>query len=215
MWDPHGAHAEFAIAPSSTTFNLPPNISFEEGSTIPLAGMTAALALFQQLGIPLPWNPVPRGSKFPVLIYGGASAVGSFALKLAKLSNCNPIITIAGKGTQFVESLNAADIIVDYRSGNVAEKVKAALQGQELLHAFDAICAHDSWKHILEVVPHHGRAKLTMVDPPHGQSTWPPKEMEGVQYSRTFVSSAYGRPYAERSAEDALLDGDFAFIFYR
>lgn len=215
MWDPHGAHAEFAIAPSSTTFVLPPNISFEEGSTIPLAAMTAALALYQHLKIPPPWNPVPEGSTLPVIIYGGASAVGAYALKLAKLSNCNPIITVAGQGIPFVESLNAAHAIVDYRKGNVAENIKAALRNQDVLHAFDAICAHYSWKHILEVLPHDGRAAMTMVDPPKGASPWPPQEMDGVKYSRTFVSSAYSRPYAERTAQEAAWDGDFAYVMFR
>jgi NADPH2:quinone reductase len=213
MWDPNGAHAEFAIAPYTTTFNLPPNITFEEGATIPLAAMTAALALYQFLQLPLPWNPVPKGTKFPVLIYGGASAVGAFALKLAKLSNCNPIITVAGQGIPFVESLDAAHAIVDYRLGNVVANIKDALKGQEVLHAFDAICAHDSWKHILEVLPTNGKAQLNIVDPPTGVTPWPPKK--AVKFSRTFVASAYGRPYPGRSPEEALRDRDFAYVMYR
>ncbi|KAH6712045.1 putative zinc binding dehydrogenase [Leptodontidium sp. MPI-SDFR-AT-0119] len=215
MRDPHGAHAEYAIAPSSTTFPLPANISFEAGSTLPLSGMAAALALYQHLSLLLPWNPVPSGTSHPVLIYGGASAVGAYALKLAKLSNCNPIITIAGQGIPFVQSLHAADIIIDDRIGNVAEQIKAALGGREVLHAFDAICAHDSWKHILDVLPRDGRATVSMVDPPKGVSPWPPREMQGVKYTRTFVSSAYGKAYAERSVEEAKLDADFAFVMFR
>jgi NADPH:quinone reductase len=89
--------------------------------------MTAALALHQHLGIPPPWRPVSQGSNYPVLIYGGASAVGAFALKLAKLSNCNPIITVAGNGIQFVESLKAADAIIDYRAGDVPTQIKKLL----------------------------------------------------------------------------------------
>lgn len=103
MAESYRAHAEYVIARASTTFYLPPNISFEEGATIPLAVMTTALALYQYLGIPPPWRPVTHGSSHPVLTYGGASAVGAFALKLAKPLNCNPIITVAGNGTLFVE----------------------------------------------------------------------------------------------------------------
>jgi NADPH:quinone reductase-like Zn-dependent oxidoreductase len=213
MGDPNGAHAEFAIAPYTTTFHLPPNITFEEGATLPLAAMTAALALYQHLQIPLPWNPVPKGTKSPVLIYGGASAVGAFALKLAKLSNCNPIITVAGKGIPFVKSLDTAHTIVDYRPGNVAADIKDALKGQEVLHALDATCAHDSWKHILDVLPANGRAHLNIVDPPAGVTPWPPKK--AVKFSRTFVASAYGRPYPGRSQEEALRDRDFAYVMYR
>ncbi|KAK0118704.1 hypothetical protein ONS96_011792 [Cadophora gregata f. sp. sojae] len=220
MWEPHGAHAEYAIAPSSTTFHLPPNISFEAGSTLPLAGMTAALALYQHLSIPPPWNPVSASSSnasLPIIIYGGASAVGAYALKLAKLSRCSPIITVAGNGIPFVESLNAADVIIDYRdpSVDVAAEITKALKGKEVLHAFDAICAHDSWKHILGVLPHDGRATIAMVDPPKGVSPWPSVEMHGVKYMRTYVSSAYGKAYKERSEEEAGWDEDFAFVMYR
>jgi NADPH2:quinone reductase len=78
-WENFMGHAEYAIAPASTTFHLPSNISFEEGATLLLASMTAAVALFQHLRLPSPWKPVPQGQTFPVLIYGGASAVGSYA----------------------------------------------------------------------------------------------------------------------------------------
>ncbi|PVH81237.1 GroES-like protein [Cadophora sp. DSE1049] len=220
MLEPHGAHAEYAIAPSSTTFHLPPNISFEAGSTLPLAGMTAALALYQHLSIPPPWNPISTSSSpasLPIIIYGGASSVGAYALKLAKLSRCHPIITIAGNGIPFVDSLNAADVIIDYRIPgiDITGEIRKALKGKEVLHAFDAVCANGSWKHILDVLPKDGRASISMVDPPKGVSPWPPVEMRGVRYVRTFVSSAYGRAYKERSEGEAGWDADFAFVMFR
>lgn len=219
MWDPHGAHAEFAIAPASTTFRLPPNTSFEEGATIPLCAMTAALALYQHLRIPPPWNPVPKGTRFPLLVYGGASAVGAFALKFAKLSNCNPIITVAGEGVPFVESLNVADIIVDYRRGSVVGEIKAALKGEEVLHVFDPISSKESWEHILGVVPLDGhRAHINSINAPRGVSPWPPEELNEVRCSKTFVSTAYGRlsPWgSDRTLEDVAYDGEFAYVMYR
>lgn len=47
MGDRGGGYAEYAIAPASTTFILPPNIPFEAGAGLPLSFMTAALALYQ------------------------------------------------------------------------------------------------------------------------------------------------------------------------
>ena len=78
------------------------------------------------------------------LIYGGASAVGTFSLKLAKLSNCSPIITVAGNSIPFVESLKIVDATIDYRSDDVPARIKEALKEKKLLHAFDAICGSDS-----------------------------------------------------------------------
>jgi NADPH:quinone reductase-like Zn-dependent oxidoreductase len=52
--------------------------------------MTAAIALYQQHKLPLPW--LPAKEKIPLIVYGGSSAVGAFAIKLAKLSKISPII---------------------------------------------------------------------------------------------------------------------------
>jgi NADPH2:quinone reductase len=52
-----GSFAEYAVGPESTTFHIPFNISFEEAAKIPLAGMTAALGLYQRLALPLPCLP--------------------------------------------------------------------------------------------------------------------------------------------------------------
>lgn len=114
-----------------------------------------------------------------------------------------------------VQSLGAADVVIDYRAGNTAENIRAALDWKEVLHAFDAICAHDSWKHVLDVMLHDGRASISMVDPAKGVTPWPPKDMDGVRYSRTFVASAYGKAYEGRSEEEAKLDGEFAKVMFR
>jgi len=217
MFAESGSYAEYAIAPAGTTFHLPPHVSFEAGATLPLASMTAALALYQHLELPTPWNPVPKGREFPVLIYGGSSAVGAFALKFAKLSNLNPVITVAGSGVEFVKSLHAADYVVDYREGQVPATIKEILDGKQLklMHAFDAICEHDSWKHILDVLAktEPAVAKFNMVDPPEPMPEWP----AGVEFSRTFVATAHGvaHSYAQRTPEEAAYDCDFAYIFYR
>ena len=151
----------------------------------------------------------------PVLIYDGSSAVGAFALEFAKLSNLNPIITVAGSGADFVKSLGAADHIVDYRKGNVVEDIKKILADKDLKlhHAFDAICEHQSWVHITDVLDKEGfqPSKINMVDPPEPIFQWP----LGIEFSRTFASSAYGVGHNFRSEEELAQDRDFAYVFYR
>lgn len=217
MFEPNGAYAEYAIAPATTTFPLPPNVSFEAGAGLPLSAMTAALALYQHLKLPL---PTEAGLKdLPVLIYGGASAVGAYALQLAKLSGLGPIITVAGSGIDFVGSLGAATHIVDYRKGDVAKQILAALGGKKLRHAFDAISYGKSYAVITEVLQASGGGHINMVGLPSLDSSnpeaaswaWP----MGVEFSRTFVSSAYYKAHDYRTEDEAHGDGDFAFMFYR
>ena len=63
--------------------------------------MTAALGMHQRLGLPDPWTPATQPT--PLVVYGGAAAVGSYAIKLAILANIHPIIAVAGRGEKFVE----------------------------------------------------------------------------------------------------------------
>jgi NADPH:quinone reductase-like Zn-dependent oxidoreductase len=103
------------MAWSHTTFHLPQHKSFEgtveitffwirtylimitKAATIPLAAMTAAISLYAHHRFPPPWAPSVKPT--PFIVYGASTAVGSFALKLARNSNIHPIIAIAGKGS--------------------------------------------------------------------------------------------------------------------
>ncbi|KAI9091551.1 hypothetical protein DFS34DRAFT_697455 [Phlyctochytrium arcticum] len=86
-------------------------------------------AFHQELDLPLPWHPrKDTDPEIPLIIYGGSTAVGAFALKLAKLSNIHPVIIAAGKGQAYVESLKAADHIINYReTKDVTAAIKTAL----------------------------------------------------------------------------------------
>lgn len=121
--------------------------------------MTAALGLYQRLELPLPFRPAK--SSIPLVIYGGSSAVGAFAIKLATQSNIHPIIAIAGKSSDFVENLidrSKGDSIVDYRKGDeaVVEGIKQALGGKKLLHAYDATAEGSTGSNISKVLDKEG-----------------------------------------------------------
>jgi NADPH:quinone reductase-like Zn-dependent oxidoreductase len=166
MGAPGGSFAEYAIGLQHTTFHIPMNVSFEEAATIPLAAMTAALGIYQHLKLPYPWAPAKEST--PLVVYGGAAAVGAFAIKFARLANIHPIIAVAGRGQQFVERLidrSKGDTVVDYRDGNeaIVQRLKAALKGQKLWYAFDATVDHGSYTNILQVLEPTGY--LTTVNP--------------------------------------------------
>ncbi|KAH7354688.1 chaperonin 10-like protein [Rhexocercosporidium sp. MPI-PUGE-AT-0058] len=143
MSTPQGSYAEYAIAWSHTTFHPPNHISFEEAATIPLAALTTAVVLYHELALPCPWTPAT--TSIPLVIYGGSTAVGSFAIKLAQSGNIHPIITIAGKGSHYLETLidrSKGDTIIFYREGieAVTLKIQEALKltgYHEVQHAID------------------------------------------------------------------------------
>jgi NADPH2:quinone reductase len=198
MMKPGGSFAEYAVAWQYMTTHIPDNISFEEASTIPLAALTAVIGNYVRLGLPEPWHPATE--KVPLLIYGAASAVGAFAIKLALLSNIHPVIGVAGRGIPFAESLidkSKGDVIIDYRNGNdaVVAGIKDALKTagvSEIHHAFDAVSDNGSHEDVVKILAPNG--KVTYVFPL--EHTAPP----GFSYPETYkaaefssVGDAYGK----------------------
>ncbi|KGO77432.1 Polyketide synthase, enoylreductase [Penicillium italicum] len=207
MLSPHGSYGEYAIAWEYTTFHLAEKTSFEEAATIPLAAMTAALGLYQELKLPLPWAPADKPT--PLVVYGGASAVGAFAIKFAQLSNIHPIIAVAGKGAPFVETLisrEKGDTIIDYREGDdaVLSGIKAASKDTPIHHAYDAVSEKGSYVTLGAALDAPG--KITVILPVEAD-----KVKEQISIHRTMVGSVHTPP----AEGQALGDKEFAAAFYQ
>lgn len=161
MRTPGGSYAEYAVAWQHTTSHIPESLSFEEAATIPLAFLTAVIGNYVRLDLPEPWKPLPEGQKLPFLVYGAASAVGAYAIKLARLSNIHPIIAVAGNGIPYVETLldkSQGDAVIDYRKGNdaliqgIQSALKASGATEPIHHAFDAVSEKGSHANIVAVL---------------------------------------------------------------
>ncbi|KAL1610589.1 hypothetical protein SLS60_002259 [Paraconiothyrium brasiliense] len=168
MGAPGGSYAEYALAWDYTTFHIPASKSFEEAATIPLAALTATVAVFSSLKLPTPWLPATTST--PFLVYGASSAVGSFAIKLARNSNIHPIIAVAGKGTHYVETLldrTKGDAVFDYRNGadETISQVRAHLEAGnygEVRHGLDPGIGRPSQKVLTEIVTPDGAINLVL-----------------------------------------------------
>ncbi|KAF3392530.1 Protein TOXD [Penicillium rolfsii] len=136
MKAPHGAFAEYAIAPYYTTFHIPDSTSYEEAATIPLAAYTSVCALFQELELPEPWSPLAKaagkaGTKRPLIIYGASTATGAFAIKLAAAANIHPIITVGSKRSEFIKPFldeGKGDVLVDYTTCPTEDELVLAIK---------------------------------------------------------------------------------------
>jgi len=201
MMTPGGSYAEYAVGWQHSTFHIPKKVSFEDAATLPLAAMTAALGLYKRLGLPAPWTPATEPT--PLVVYGGASAVGAFAIKLAVLSDIHPIIAVAGNGIKYVETLidrSKGDTIVDYRDGDdkVVSGIKDALKGAKLNYALDAVSEKGSYGNIVQVLESSSGA-IAFVLPGKKYEGIP----EGVKQSITSVGESHGPAK------------DFAHVFFR
>ncbi|CCM03949.1 uncharacterized protein FIBRA_06102 [Fibroporia radiculosa] len=113
---PSGTLAQYARVPASALVCRPTNISWTEAAGIPLVAMTAYQALFKIAKL-------EAGQS--VFVNGGSTAVGAFAIQLAKANGCTVAASASGKNEAFVRGLGA-DEFFDYTKGPLHETLAAA-----------------------------------------------------------------------------------------
>ncbi|MET3134072.1 NADPH:quinone reductase-like Zn-dependent oxidoreductase [Oxalobacteraceae bacterium GrIS 1.11] len=101
-----GTYAEYVAVDAAQVARKPRSISFAQAAALPMPGQTAWTALMEVGGA----KPGMR-----VLIHGGAGAVGTLAVQLAKQHGCYVIATASGAGIALLKSLGA-DQVIDYRT---------------------------------------------------------------------------------------------------
>ncbi|KAJ7635927.1 chaperonin 10-like protein [Mycena rosella] len=106
------SYQQYSLSHSTIITKLPPNITLEEGASIPVGLFTSYHAMYGQpphgAGLVSAMSPGGRGKYAgqPIVILGGAGATGHFALQIARLSGFSPIITTASlKHESFLKSL--------------------------------------------------------------------------------------------------------------
>lgn len=129
-----GAFQECVLLRQDVVAPLPDCVGFEQAAVLPLAVATAACGLFldQQLGLrPPTLVPQKIHAKEAVVVWGGATSVGSCAIQLAVAAGYHVVTTASPKNANHVRRLGAAACI-DYRDPHAVDRVVAALDGFEL-----------------------------------------------------------------------------------
>jgi NADPH:quinone reductase len=167
---PFGTYAEYCVVEAWAAWHVPESMNMANAATFPMTSMTAAVALWRELSIPLPWVTEKREG---IVIYGAGSAVGLFGVKLAKLSGMSPVIAVAGNeaSQKLVSSLleeENGDRVVDYRGGEEAtvQSIKEAMGETGVRLALDAISSSPSERILGQVLDKsNGNAKIATVLP--------------------------------------------------
>jgi NADPH:quinone reductase-like Zn-dependent oxidoreductase len=105
-----GTVAEFVAVQSDLVAKKPENISFEQASGLPLAGLTAIQAL-ERVGIK---------EDDRILIHAGSGGVGSFAIQYAKAKGAIVYTTTSTENVDWVKALGA-DRVIDYKTEDYKE----------------------------------------------------------------------------------------------
>ncbi|OCH89445.1 NAD(P)-binding protein [Obba rivulosa] len=110
-----GALAEYTGLPASNLLARPSSVPPTQAAGLTLAGLTAYQCLFRVGGLE------PGQSVF---VNGGSTAVGAFAIQLAKAVGCTVAASASGKNEQFVKSLGA-DEFFDYTKEPLHKQLEA------------------------------------------------------------------------------------------
>jgi NADPH:quinone reductase-like Zn-dependent oxidoreductase len=142
---------EYTVLDTTASSRIPDAMSYESAAVAPLGIATAASGLFlpDQLGLQLPSVPSQKPNGQTLLIWGGASCVGSSAIQLAVAAGYEVITTASPKNFESVKRLGPTEVF-DYKSPSVGEDIIAALKGKQFAGTFDAV-GGAAWAPCLEV----------------------------------------------------------------
>ena len=142
-----GTYAEYVSVPVELVAGKPASLTHEQTAAVPVAGVTASLAL----------NKARAGETKSVFIAGGAGGVGTFAILLARQLGVRNLVTTSGNAKSrayLIEQCGLSDDqIVDYKDGGFIERatkrngggfdVALDLVGGRMLSACCALLAVD------------------------------------------------------------------------
>ncbi|KAM5545169.1 hypothetical protein V8D89_001280 [Ganoderma adspersum] len=98
-----GTFQQYAIIPADLAGKVPENITLDQAATVPLGLATVTTGIWVHtpgalsVSIPAPWEEggETKNAGKPILILGGTSTVGQYAIQAARLNKFSPIITTA------------------------------------------------------------------------------------------------------------------------
>jgi NADPH2:quinone reductase len=122
-----GSCAEYISLDADLVSLLPDHVSFAEGATLGIPGMTAHRCLFQ-------FGPVQGRT---VLITGGAGAVGLYAVLLAKWTGAQVITTVSTEVKAARVREAGADHVINYKTEDVLARIREITNGEGVDHVVD------------------------------------------------------------------------------
>ena len=118
---PFGTAAQYTCLPSRQAVLLPDGVSGEAGACFGIPALTALHAVLTQGGI----------AGQTVVVAGGAGAVGHYAVQAAsRLGAACVIATVSGDEKAVLARAAGADVVLNYRTEPVAERVMALTHGR-------------------------------------------------------------------------------------
>lgn len=123
-----GTAQQYLTIPARQAVPLPDGADFELGASLGIPALTAHRALTLAADGPRRLEPGSLAGR-RVLVAGGAGAVGNAAIQLARWAGAQVAATVSGPGKAALARAAGAQHVVNYRDGDAADQIRAALAG--------------------------------------------------------------------------------------
>jgi NADPH2:quinone reductase len=134
---------EHSLADEDYTSLIPEGFTDHDVATLPVNIDASVIGLFDKscLGIPAPWTEEAKTFDYAgttVLIIGGGSNCGRFAVQLAGIAGIGKVVVLGGNEKQ-LKGWGATDVLNRHGSPEeIHARIRAAV-GDDLIYAFDVV----------------------------------------------------------------------------
>src|SRR5277367_4893463 len=179
---PAGTAAEYTIVPSINAVPIPDGIPFDVAACLGVAAMTAHRCLFADGDLRDRW----------VLVTGGAGAVGTAAILLAKWAGAHVATTVSRAEQEAVARRAGADVIINRRTDDVPARIREATANAGVARIVDVNLV-DNLPADLGCLAPNGVVSAYATDDPDAIMSVPflPAMLRGIVFRFVYV---YGMP---------------------
>jgi len=184
-----GAFAEYLKVDGDLAWRIPEGVTDEVASTYGVSAATASFALNVHLNVP--WADAAAtsnntGAQNTILIYSGSTAVGLFAIQLAKAAGYQVVTTVSPHSFDLVKSYGA-DSVFNYRSPTAIQEITRKFP--DISVALDCISQGPSSDFCAQVMKKKGGKVVTLLD--SGKS-----KVSNVTYDFIVIYTVFAKAFA-------------------
>ncbi len=147
----NGGLQEYTIIDTRFAALVPKNISSTDAAQFPINAFTSASTLFSGkgpfagFGMPFPGTPESKTFDYNsqiLVIIGGGTACGKFAIQFARIAGIGTIITTASLSTEEELRGYGATHVLDRKASDLGAQIRA-LVGDDLIYLYDTFSRGD------------------------------------------------------------------------
>ncbi|MFC1536654.1 zinc-dependent alcohol dehydrogenase family protein [Pseudomonadota bacterium] len=170
-----GNYAEYAVVDEAYVATKPDCLGFDEAAAAPLVLITAWEALFDRARI-------HSGQK--VFIHAGAGGVGHVAIQLAKVAGCEVATTVSTEDKAAFAKELGADLVINYKSEDVAEALLKWTDSEGVNVAFDTV-GGDAFNQLVPAMAHYSDLVSILQVP--DDADWKSLRLKNVRISQELM----------------------------